>query len=110
MNEISNKSLTSLAVLKANWDVHGTDYMENFVPFFLHLVRAKKYKEINPDTLRKDFEREYGLIIPYHPTIQILNRLKKRNLICINNYVWGLNTQTQEPSNFETVSSEQDRK
>jgi len=76
-----NKTISSLAFLKANWDRFGQDYLENFVPFIVTLINRKKYKAIDIPSIRRDFEKEFGLSIPYHPMISILNRTKKRGYI-----------------------------
>lgn len=76
-----NKTIASLALLKANWDRLHQDYLENFVPFIVTLAHRKKYRMIDVSTIRKDFEAEFGLSIPYHPMIAILNRTKKRGYI-----------------------------
>lgn len=76
-----NKTILSLAILKANWDLRRIDYVENFLPMFDFLITEKGYQEIEPNVIRSDFEEFFGLKIPYHPTIEILNRLTKRGLI-----------------------------
>lgn len=83
--EIADKSaLTSLALIKAIWDVEKKDYIENFVPLFGDLIR-KYYgvlsKGFDEDIISQFVKSEYGLVIPYHPTSVILNRLRKRGTI-----------------------------
>lgn len=57
------------------------DYIESFVPFIATLIKRKNYAEIIPSVLCEDFKYEFGLVIPYHPMILILNRAKKRGMI-----------------------------
>ena len=84
-----DKALISLSIIKVNWDQQRRDYIDNFLPFLATLMVRKKYESIeeNPEQINKlinDFEQEFGLIIPYHPMITILNRAKKRGLINYN--------------------------
>lgn len=74
-------TIASLALVKTNWDSLRRDYIENFVPFLATLIRRRRYKRINPDTVCADFEQEFGLIIPFHPMITLLNRPGKGNLL-----------------------------
>jgi len=41
------ESLTSLAVLKVNWDQRGKDYVDNFIPFV-----AEPYADVHKITSR----------------------------------------------------------
>jgi hypothetical protein len=76
-----NRTLLSLAILKTNWDSYQKDYIENFVPFVATLISRKQYTELDDKQLSEDFQKEFGLIIPAHPTITILNRAAKRGLV-----------------------------
>lgn len=85
-NNLSKKislknTLLSLAILKVNWDHLKKDYIENFVPFVATLLKKKNYQFIEVSEICNDFKVEFGLIIPRHPMITILNRCKKRGLI-----------------------------
>jgi hypothetical protein len=76
-----NRTLLSLAILKTNWDTLQKDYIENFIPFVATLISRKKYAGLDDKQLSEDFKTEFGLIIPTHPTITILNRAAKRGLV-----------------------------
>lgn len=76
-----NRTLLSLAILKTNWDTSQKDYIENFVPFVAELISRKKYTVLDDRQLSEDFKTEFGLVIPTHPTITILNRAAKRGLV-----------------------------
>ena len=79
-----NRTLFSLAIIRTNWELFRKDYIENFVPLFASLIKQRNYSEISIeklDVIREDFKNEYGLFIPSNPTITILNRLSKKNLI-----------------------------
>lgn len=116
-----DKVLISLAFIKVNWDQRRRDYIDNFLPFLATLMARKKYESIeeNAEQINKliiDFEQEFGLIIPYHPMITILNRAKKRGLIKkqehkfiptekIFEYDFGGKTQAQERKYEEVINS-----
>ncbi|MFH1373907.1 MAG: hypothetical protein ABII79_08940 [bacterium] len=77
-----NKTVTSLAILKVNWDHERKDYIESFVPFLVALIKKKKYRSVNDiGQIRRDFAEEWGLEIPHHPMMTILTRLKKHGYI-----------------------------
>jgi NADH:ubiquinone oxidoreductase subunit 3 (subunit A) len=76
-----SKTITSLAILKVNWDKFRKDYIENFIPFIIHLLNNKNYDKIIINKITADFEEEYGIKLPYHPAITILNRARKRGYI-----------------------------
>lgn len=105
-----NNSITSLAILKANWDLRHFDYIDNFIPFFQNLIKIKDYTEIDIDTVRADFEKEYGLSIPFHPTVTILKRLKNKNIICKKENKFLVNKSEIQNSNFNLISEGQERK
>jgi hypothetical protein len=75
------KTISSLAILKAQWDVLRKDYIEIFIPFIATLINQKNYKIIDVEKICEDFRQEFGLDIPYHPMVTILNRAKNRGLI-----------------------------
>lgn len=85
-NKSLDKILISLAFIKVNWDQQRRDYIDNFLPFLATLIVRKGYKliEENAEQINKivnDFTQEFGLHIPYHPMIAIINRAKKRGLL-----------------------------
>lgn len=116
-----DKVLISLAFIKVNWDQQRRDYIDNFLPFLATLMVRKKYESIkeNVEQINKlidDFKQEFGLIIPYHPMITILNRAKKRGLINkqkhefvptrkIFEYDFSGKTQAQERKYEELINS-----
>lgn len=108
--QILKRSITSLAILKVNWDERHIDYIESFLPFFSNLIRIKHYEKIDVDTIKRDFESEYGLSIPYHPMIAILGRLRKKSFIIKETEGFIPNYNKIKDGNFDTVSADQQRK
>lgn len=62
-----DRSITSLVILKVNWDERHSDHIDSFLPLFSNLIHIKHYEKIEVDTVKVDFESEYGLSIPHHP-------------------------------------------
>lgn len=78
-----NRAIASLALVKTAWETYRRDYIENFVPFVATLTRKKRYSEIdiaNLGSFLQDFKTEFGLSIPHHPMLTILDRARKREL------------------------------
>jgi len=108
--EISNRSITSLAILKVNWDERHIDHIESFLPFFSNLIRIKNYKKIEADVIKRDFESEYGLSIPHHPIMAILGRLRKRSFIIKRAEGFIPDCNKIKDGNFDIISADQQRK
>jgi len=102
-----NKTITSLAILKVNWDCRRKDYIENFVPFLINLIDKKNYNIIDAHIICSDFKEEYGLIIPYHPMITIINRARKQGYIKRGNGAFMPTRVKINKQNFSVVSEEQ---
>lgn len=75
------KTIASLALVKIFWDHLRKDHIENFVPFIATLIIKKNYEAIDVNQVCEDFKQEFGLIIPYHPMVTLLNRARKRKII-----------------------------
>lgn len=102
-----NRALSSLAILKINWDELRKDYLENFIPFLATLIKKKDYRQIDVNTICSDFKEEFGLIIPYHPMLSILNRSKKRGIIRQEQKVFYQNKDEIGKYDFSDRSKEQ---
>ncbi len=79
----ANRAIASLAVVKVAMDKYGRDYIENFIPFIATLIHEKKYPCINLADIHpfiEDFRNYFGLNIPFHPMLTILERGRKRGL------------------------------
>jgi hypothetical protein len=102
-------TIVSLALLKVNWDHLKKDYLENFLPFIATLCVRKDYNIIDVEKICADFKEEYGLIVPYHPMISILNRSRKRGLFKKDHHkLYPLKDKIEE-LDFTEASKEQAR-
>jgi hypothetical protein len=70
------RALSSFAIIKTNFD-KGDGYIGAFVPLVLLLFHKKEYQIVSIETICQDFKDEYGIQIPRHPMITIVNKLKK---------------------------------
>lgn len=105
-----SKTITSLAILRVNWEINRKDYIDNFVPFILNLVFKNSYDVIDLTTLREDFKKEYGLILPLAPLVVILKRAVKQGYLVKkeHQYLPVLNRIVDD--NFSLISQNQERK
>ena len=75
---MTTSALTSLAILKVNWDHLGADYIENFVPFVVELARVSEDDVISLPSMQQSIQNEFGLLLPQHALRQIILRATKR--------------------------------
>jgi hypothetical protein len=100
-----NKTIKSIALLKVIYE-GDKDYIDLFIPFLATLISKLDYKSIEIENVCSDFEKEYGLIIPYHPMQTILKRAKKRELIKIENGIYIPNKSKVDELDISTKSFE----
>ncbi|MFA6571172.1 MAG: hypothetical protein WCT77_08035, partial [Bacteroidota bacterium] len=106
-----NNAITSLSILKVHWDEFQKDYIDNFVPFVGNLISIKDYTEIKIENFIIDFEKEYGLKIPYFAMKSILIRAKNNySLIKEENHQYIPNIKQNPFQNFAQCSKDQLRK
>ena len=71
-------SLTSLAILKVNWDHQGRDYIENFVPFIVECARTQSELIITLPEIQSNVSDTFGLKLPQNALKLIIRRAVKR--------------------------------
>ena len=71
-------TLTSLAILKVNWDQRGIDYIENFVPFVVECAQNSPEDVISLPSIRVMLLDNFGLALPHHALRMIITRATKR--------------------------------
>ncbi len=106
----TERTITSLAILKVNWDTQKKDYIEIFLPFLVHLFLEKKYESIIEEKVCQDFKDEFGIVIPYHPMVTILRRAKTRRLVEQQSTEMKPVYKNIKDIGFQTVSRTQQRK
>lgn len=78
---MSQSAILSLAVLKVNWETHGKDYLENFVPFLLECIRLSADDLVSLPDLQSDVKKRFDLEIPQHAIETLLRRMAKRGYL-----------------------------
>ena len=75
----SDVILNTYALARASW--LEDDFISSFLLMAVSLINKQGYEEIKSDIFEKDFESEYGIIIPSQPTIKLLATLQKKDYI-----------------------------
>jgi len=75
------RTIVSLALLKARWETDRTDYVDTFLPFLGTLHARHQYSTLDPSQLTSDFLEDFGLVVPFHPMVTLLNRARRRGLV-----------------------------
>lgn len=104
------KTLSSLALVKANWDTNHKDYIENFVPLVVNIIKNREYEEISPSEIRKDFSDDYGFLVPHHPMLEILNRVRKQEYISRRDFKYFPNRRKLESFDLQKRIDKQNKK
>ena len=71
---MSNAAVSSLAILKVNWDRLGRDYLDNFSPFVVEALRVAPQEVISLPELQIAIHDLFGLHLPLNPLKQLLSR------------------------------------
>ena len=70
-------SLTSLAILKVNWDRRGKDYIDNFVPFIVECARTQPETVIALPEIQSQVLERFSLTLPQNALKLIIRRAVK---------------------------------
>ena len=74
---MSTTTLTSLAILKVNFD-HGGDYLEYLVPFVVQVLADQKPDPVTDRIVREYILEQFGLEIPERTVQIVLRRIVRR--------------------------------
>lgn len=78
MNELS---IVSLAIYKVNYDTHGADVIENFVPFVREVLATTLQDPVQPEFVKEQLWEQYRLDVPIHGVLAILRRMVRRRML-----------------------------
>lgn len=78
---MKQSTLTSLAILKVNFDDAGHDYADNFLPFVVEAIRTTEHDEISISALQRDIRESFGLVVPQGALNTLLRRAERKNLV-----------------------------
>ncbi|MDA8215795.1 MAG: hypothetical protein M0Z64_11065 [Nitrospiraceae bacterium] len=76
-----NPTIVSLAVLKANWDHHRGDFLENFVLIVAESIKLLKAEIVTLQDVQNKLKSHFGLNLPQNAIETILKRVKKRGYL-----------------------------
>ncbi len=82
-----SKSITSLAIIKVNWD-DKKDHIASFVPLVAHCLLNAKADEISLLDLQGSIREYFGLRVPQYALKTVLKRAKKDGLVKIEHDVY----------------------
>ena len=105
-----NRTLISLAILKANWDVRKQDYIDNFVYLLGALLNRRKHEELKVEATKQEMLEVFGLDIPHYAMLTIMNRAAKRGLLNRENKLFYVNNQKLPEYDREFAKAEIERK
>lgn len=100
---MSSAALTSLAILKVNWDRLGRDYIENFVPFVAEALRQTTDDVVSLPDLQRSIRSQFELELPLNPLRQILRRAAKRGFLSQESGVFHRNPEQLNTLTFMEV-------
>ena len=68
--------LTSLAILKVNWDERDQDYLDNFIPFVEECLSRSEADEVSSKEMQSELKELVGFEIPQGVVRTLLRRLQ----------------------------------
>jgi hypothetical protein len=77
---MSESVITSLAILKVNWD-KGQDYIDLFIPFVAECLRRSPTPEVSLKDIQQCIREQFGLQVPQAALATVLSRASKRGLV-----------------------------
>jgi hypothetical protein len=80
MTEPSERILTSLAILKANWDEGQRSYLDNFLPFVADCMNACNSSEISATELSELVLGRFGIPLPSGVVQTLLKKAAREGL------------------------------
>jgi hypothetical protein len=78
---MSKAAITSLALLKVNWDTYQRSYTDNFAPLAAECIRKSNLPVVTLADVQTRMLSDFGLRIPAHSLKVILARLKKMGYV-----------------------------
>jgi hypothetical protein len=72
--------LTSLAILKVNWDERRKDYLDNFIPFVEECLRRSEADEVSSKEIKAELQEITGFEIPQGVVRKLLRRMEGQGI------------------------------
>ncbi len=99
-------TITSLAILKANWDYERRDYTENFVPILAESIRLTSSDVISTPELQEHLRSQFGLSLPQNVINTILKRVSRAKYITKKHGVYYKDESKLSKLNFNKLQQE----
>ena len=74
-------TLTSLAILKVNWDESRTDFIDVLVPFVIEHLRVSQVPVVSLSELQQGLGKKFGLSPPQNTVRTVLGRAARRGYL-----------------------------
>ncbi len=94
-------TISSLALLKVNYDTFRKDYFENFVPMVAECIRCSSADVISLPDLQVRLRTQFGLSLPQSSVKTLLNRVRKDGYVRVKNGVYYRNADELERLRFK---------
>jgi len=101
--------LTSLAILKVNWDERRKDYLDNFTPFVEECLRRSEVDEVSSKEVKARLQEITGFDIPEGVVRKLLYRLEDDGVRRVNGTYYR-DLDALNSSNLEANSNDFQRK
>lgn len=96
-------TISSLALLKVNYDTFGKDYLENFVPMVAECIRHSREEVVSLPDLQDQLRIRFGLSLPQATIKTLLKRVSKLGYVRLENGVYYRNSGELEVLEFKDV-------
>ena len=108
---MNNRALNTLAILQVNMAILRMDYLDSFIPLIATVLCRQPHQKVETRILIKSITEEYGIVIPYHPMVSLLNRAAVRGMIRKNSsYDYEVVKEKVEEMKISPIAVEQTRK
>ena len=87
---IDVRAITSLAVLRVNWDELRRDYLENYMPFLLEALRASEEDRVSLPDVSERLRALIGFDVPLGVIRTLLKRARKSGFVRPTNGVFHI--------------------
>ncbi len=98
--KVVTPTISSLALLKVNYDQQRKDYFENFVPMIAECLRRSSQDLVSLQDLQSDLRRRFGLSLPQNAIRTVLKRAKKYEYVRVENGAYYRNEEKLELLEF----------
>ena len=100
---MDSRVISSIAILKVNWDTLGQDYIESFIPFVTQCIISLNSRFVSAPVIQARMLSDFGLQVPQNALKVILPRIAKKGFVRREGEIYFPNYSTLGNLNFETT-------